>query len=223
MMTCLLIVDTATEACSCALVLDGNCTERYTVAPRRHTELILPMVDALLTDAGITTAQLDAIAFGAGPGSFTGVRIATALVQGIALAHDLPVIPLSCLAMLALSGARRHRVDTVLTLLDARMSQVYTAVYRVDETRAHAHCEAADSVCDIAKLTLPQSSDYIVVGNGARQYRRELAPRVGRQVLTDEPLYPRAADAATYVEQRFDDGAFTAPEFAEPVYLRRAL
>ena len=97
----LLAFETATEACSVALYLDGEVHERFDIAPRRHAELSLPWADALLAEAGLARSQLDAIAVGRGPGAFTGVRLAIALAQGIALALDRPVVPVSTLAVLA--------------------------------------------------------------------------------------------------------------------------
>ncbi|MBS0194734.1 MAG: tRNA (adenosine(37)-N6)-threonylcarbamoyltransferase complex dimerization subunit type 1 TsaB [Proteobacteria bacterium] len=98
----LLALETATEACSVALWIDGDVRERFEIAPRRHAELVLPWADALLAEAGIAKMQLDAIAVGRGPGAFTGVRLAIALAQGIALALDRPIVPISTLAVLAM-------------------------------------------------------------------------------------------------------------------------
>ena len=97
----LLAVETATEACSAALYIDGDITERFALTPKEHTKLILPMIDGLMADAGLTPFDLDALAFGCGPGSFTGVRIATGIIQGIAFGADLPVVPVSTLAAIA--------------------------------------------------------------------------------------------------------------------------
>ena len=97
-----LAVETSTDACSAALFIDGIVTERFELTPKEHTRLILPMIDNLMSEAGLRPQQLDALAFSCGPGSFTGVRIATGVIQGIALGADLPVVPVSTLAAIAL-------------------------------------------------------------------------------------------------------------------------
>ena len=121
----LLALETATEACSVALWIDGEVRERFEVAPRRHTELVLPWIDALLADAGLRKAQIDALACGRGPGAFTGVRLAVAMTQGLALALDRPVLGISTLAALALTAcgdpdcpAGTHYVDPMCVPID---------------------------------------------------------------------------------------------------------
>ncbi len=105
----LLAIETAAEACSAALWVDGEVSHQYRVEPRRHSELILPMMQSLLADANLHLGQLDALAFGRGPGGFTGVRIATGVVQGAAFSVDLPVVPVSTLAALAQRAYRYRR------------------------------------------------------------------------------------------------------------------
>ena len=100
----ILAIETATETCSVALLCNGQVTSRYEQQPQKQAQLVLPMVDELMSAAGLKPAQLDAIAFGAGPGSFTGLRIAAAVTQGIAISADLPVVPVSTLAALAPGG-----------------------------------------------------------------------------------------------------------------------
>ena len=122
----ILALDTSTEACSAALLIDSQISQRYEVAPREHGALILPMIERLLVDAGVVLSQLDALAFGRGPGAFVGVRIATGVAQGIAFAADLPVVPVSSLAALAQSVEHAN----VYSAIDARMDEVYWAAYR---------------------------------------------------------------------------------------------
>ena len=130
----LLAFELATEACSVALWNDGEVVERFDVAPRRHAELALPWADALLAEAGVARTQLDAIAVGRGPGAFTGVRLAIAVGQGIALALDRPLVPVSTLATLAMRADGPH----VLAAIDARMGEVYLGVFE----RAGGHVRA---------------------------------------------------------------------------------
>ena len=127
----LLAFETATEALSVAVMVDGQIHERFELAPRRHAELALPWADEMLAQAGVARSQLDAIAVGRGPGAFTGVRLAIAVAQGIALALDRPVVPVSTLAALAMRAPAGDG-DRVLAAIDARMGEVYAAAYRRD-------------------------------------------------------------------------------------------
>ena len=136
----LLAVDTATDACSVALHVDGDTRERHEPGPRTHLQHLLEMVRSLLADAGLRLAELDALAFGQGPGSFTGLRICAATVQGLAFGAELPAVAVSSLQALALGALRRQRdAGSVAAALDARMGEVYWALYRRDRRRARAH------------------------------------------------------------------------------------
>ncbi|MGH8338175.1 MAG: tRNA (adenosine(37)-N6)-threonylcarbamoyltransferase complex dimerization subunit type 1 TsaB, partial [Gammaproteobacteria bacterium] len=110
----ILALETSTERCSAALLIDGEVRERARTAVRAHAEMILPMVEALLAEAGMTLSQLDALAFGRGPGGFTGVRVATAMVQGLAFGADRPVVPVSDLMALAAAAFRKHGKRKIL-------------------------------------------------------------------------------------------------------------
>lgn len=136
-MTTILALDAATTACSVALCRGGVITQQFVSTPREHTRLLLPMVDELLSEAGISLAQVDALAFTAGPGSFTGLRIGFGVVQGLAFGADLPVIPVSTLAALALAGARKAELEgcCILPALNARMNEIYWGLYRYEENR----------------------------------------------------------------------------------------
>src|SRR5687768_8466187 len=125
----LLAFETATEACSVAVYADGAVRERFELAPRRHAELSLPWAEQLLAEAGLAKSQLDAIAIGRGPGAFTGVRLAIAIAQGIALALDRPIVPVSTLAALAHGAAPEDGGRPILAAIDARMSEVYTGAF----------------------------------------------------------------------------------------------
>ncbi|MDM8563559.1 tRNA (adenosine(37)-N6)-threonylcarbamoyltransferase complex dimerization subunit type 1 TsaB, partial [Candidatus Marithioploca araucensis] len=140
----LLAFDASSPACSCALYLDGEITERYEIAPRQHAALILPMADELLTEAGLKPIELEGIAFGRGPGSFTGLRIASGVAQGIAFAADIPVAPISSLATLAQAAYIENGAQKVLAAIDARMSEVYWGMYVIDK-QGIMRCEGEES------------------------------------------------------------------------------
>ena len=143
----MLAIETSTEACSVALWIDGEVRERFEIAPRRHTELVLPWAGELLADAGIGKSQLDAIAVGRGPGAFTGVRLAVALVQGMALALDLPVLPVSTLAALALPAARSAKAHGQATHNAAASDHAtHNDIERKDE--AHSNAMHTDAGCN---------------------------------------------------------------------------
>ncbi len=127
----LLAIDTAGEACSAALYIEGAVQERFELASRRQSELILPMMEELLAEAELGLTQLDCLAFGCGPGAFTGLRIATGVIQAAAFASDLPVAPVSTLAGLAQGQFRQKGHRHLLPCFDARMQEVYWGAYRV--------------------------------------------------------------------------------------------
>ncbi|MGH8118461.1 MAG: tRNA (adenosine(37)-N6)-threonylcarbamoyltransferase complex dimerization subunit type 1 TsaB, partial [Rhodanobacteraceae bacterium] len=124
----LLAIETATEACSVALLHHDALIDRSELAPRRHAELVLPMADELLAEAGIARTQLDAVAMGRGPGAFTGVRLAVSVAQGLALALDIPVVPVSSLAVLAMQAPRNGAA--ILAAIDARRAEIYAGAFR---------------------------------------------------------------------------------------------
>ena len=128
-MTTLLALDTATECCSAALLHDGTVTARSEVIPRQHAQRLLPMIEELLGERQLRLQDVDALVFGRGPGAFTGVRIATGMVQGLAFAADKPVIAVSNLAALAQRAWREHGAETVAAAIDARMDEVYWGLY----------------------------------------------------------------------------------------------
>jgi tRNA threonylcarbamoyladenosine biosynthesis protein TsaB len=213
----LLAFETATEACSVALHVDGQVHERFEIAPRRHAELSLPWAEALLAEAGVARSQLDAIALGRGPGAFTGVRLAIAIAQGIALALDRPLIPVSTLQVLAL----RAPADAthVLSSIDARMGEVYVArQLRVD---GQWQLQGEEVVCAPEAVELPDGSRWFGVGTGFGAAEGLLATRLADRLDgVDAQALPRASDVLKLAVPMFERGEVMAPERVEPAYLR---
>lgn len=215
----LLAVETATEACSAALYIDGEILERFQLAPRIHTRLILPMIDSLLVEAGISTHELDGLAFGRGPGSFTGVRIATGITQGIALGLELPVAPISTLAAIAQEYFDRQSDDLVFTAMDARMGEIFWGVYRKN-VQGFAELLGQEWVGPADAVDFPELCGA-GVGTGWRVYQDILINRLGgcvRHCETDN--LPRAGAIALLASQDFAAGLQVPVEQAMPVYLR---
>ncbi|HEV7123404.1 MAG TPA: tRNA (adenosine(37)-N6)-threonylcarbamoyltransferase complex dimerization subunit type 1 TsaB [Rhodanobacter sp.] len=215
----LLAIETATESCSVALVHGDELIARSEIAPRRHTDLVLPMADALLAEAGIGRHALDAIAVGRGPGSFTGVRLAVSLAQGMALALDLPVITISSLAALALE-APEEEGTAILAVIDARMGEIYAASYRRDDDGGLVELDA-ERIATADTLHLPAASSWQVVGSGWATYAPVLSQRLtGTLHSADGMRYPQAAHVAELAIAEFKAGRVQLPELALPVYLR---
>lgn len=212
----LLAVDTSTAACSVALLDSQREVSRYEETVRGHTELVLPMIHDVLREAGIDGQALDAVAFGAGPGSFTGVRIGVSVVQGLAIAWDMPVIAVSSLAGVAQNVLGSHPAASVLVVQDARMGEVYAGGYRLRDGIATA--VVADSV--IAPSELPQDSHWLLAGD-AWERLPELAARCADRAVLAK--WPAARDLLPIAAARFSDGYTTPAGQAEVLYLRNAV
>lgn len=228
----LLAFETSTEACSVAVWVDGSLVDRHEIAPRRHAECALPWAEALLAEAGIARSQLDAVAVGRGPGAFTGVRLGVALAQGVALALDLPVVPVSTLAALALAAGVPEAGDAprqVLATVDARMHEVYAGLFEICADSASpgvlARALVPESVSPPSALPLPETGNWYAVGtglgaeSGLLQTRLQALPGLRLAALSAEAL-PRAADVARIAVAAWARGEAIAPERLEPAYLR---
>lgn len=219
----ILALDTATEACSAALYCDGEISTQYQIAPRRHAELILTMVDTLLAENALTLTQLDALAFGRGPGAFTGVRIATAVVQGLALSAGLPVVPVSTLATLA-QGALSES-QQIACAIDARMAEVYWGLYQADDQHimrliGQEHVCSPDAV-EIAAAATASKHGWFGIGSGWSSYADKLQIRMGK-VLSGFRVgdYPSAEAMCILAVNAYQQGHAVDAAEALPVYLR---
>jgi tRNA threonylcarbamoyladenosine biosynthesis protein TsaB len=212
----LLALETATESCSVALLAGERLFARSELAPRRHAELLLPMCDEVLAEAGLARRGLDAIAVGCGPGAFTGVRLAISAAQGIAFALGIPVVPVSSLAALALQAPENDA--PILAVIDARMGEIYAGWFRrVPDGLVEPIAD--EVVCAAAELPLASREACNVVGSGWSTYADVLRKRLGVEpVWAEGDHYPQAVDVARLALPRVRDGV--APELALPVYLR---
>jgi len=217
----ILAIETSTEACSAALSIDGEIQVQFEIAPQQHSRLILSQCEHLLNEANLKPAQLDAVAFGQGPGSFTGVRIAAGVTQGIAFAHDLPVIGISTLAAQAQKICIKHPTHYCLSAIDARMKEIYWGVFKLsDKQQVEALCE--ESVDPADTLLLPNMKNWIGVGSGWKAYSSELNTVLSQDTLTEiyPDTLPSAKEVAQLAANKFERGEIVSAENAIPVYLR---
>lgn len=211
----LLALDTSTEYLSLA-ILKGEVLYKFDVnAGQSHSQLILPQLRLLLAEAGLPLHDLHGIAFGAGPGSFTGVRIATGVVQGLALGANLPILPVCTLKALAqASGLAR-----VVACLDARMGEIYHAVY--DKTVHGWSEQVPPSVCKPEAAPAFAGQDYMGVGSGWQTYGAQLSTLYGSQITATQPeALPTATAILQIAKPIFAAGKGLPAVEAKPIYIR---
>lgn len=221
MSTRILAIDTATEACSVALYNQGETLAYFELCAREHTQRILPMVQQILTDAGLTLNQLDALAFGRGPGSFTGVRIGIGIAQGLALGAELPLLPISTLQTLAQGAYRLARSERVLAAIDARMGEVYWGEFTRD-AEGNWQGEQSEAVLKPEQLqarTASFTGRWATVGTGWQTYP-ELLGDTDAELFDGTILLPRAEDMLPLALKSLASGQGVSAEQAEPTYLR---
>jgi len=214
----LLALDTSTDACSVALLLDGEMRLRCRLTERSHAELLLPMVGSVLDAAGIALADLDGLAFGRGPGAFTGLRIASGVVQGLALGANLPVVPVSSLASVA-EQVPAAAGEPVLVCNDARMGEVYWAVFR-RESGGSVTALTGESVSRPEAVGAGAPSARHVAGNAPRRYAALIERLRAAGLQFHEGVYPRADAIARLGAIELAAGRGVPAERALPVYVR---
>ena len=223
----LLALDTATEACSVALLRGGEKTHLTQFAQREHTKHILPMVDEILAQAGITLHQVDALVFGRGPGSFTGVRIGAGIAQGLAFGADLPVIPVSNLAAMAQAAYVQYQAENVLTAIDARMNEVYFAQWQAQKVRSDFgefldwQPMITEQVCSPSKVIEQVAQQYhedaVLAGTGWAAYPELNDANLGKAT---EITLPSALYMLDLALPKWFAGETISPLEIEPIYLR---
>jgi tRNA threonylcarbamoyladenosine biosynthesis protein TsaB len=216
----ILAIDTATEACSVALGIGERTLERYVELERGHAAQILPMIDAVLAEAGVALAQLDALAFGRGPGGFTGVRLAASVAQGLAFGAGLGVVPVSDLAAVAQRASQLEpQARRVLVVGDARMREVYWATYDLGPEPRLSGAECVNAPADVA-LPGARGDPWVAAGRGLAAWPA-LAERCRAAGATLQlQLLPRAIDILALARPQVLAGALLDPAEALPVYVR---
>lgn len=217
-------IDASTEACSVALTYDNKTISEFELAPQSHSLLLLPMIDRLLKKADIKLAQLDALFFGQGPGSFTGVRIGVGVAQGLAFAADLKVVGVSTLQIMAQRAYSLHQQVEVIATIDARMSEVYAGYYQLNE-QGIMEAVLNDTVLPPEKLAdylsdnLSDGQQTYGVGTGWDAYKSQLED-LKINAGSPEILFPNAEELLEIGQFYFAQGKAVTAEQAQPVYLR---
>ncbi len=222
MKTNILAIDAATEACSVALQFNGEIYSRFEVCPQQHSQRILPMVDAVLKEAGVELTHLDALAFSQGPGSFTGVRIGVGVAQGLAFGADLPLVGISTLQTMAQWAIEAYDCQRVIAAIDARMGEIYTAQFAVENGLASMVGEQQVIKPDVVEFSFADDDETEVfgVGTGWQTYGDELSEKIDIVIL-DDILFPQAKDMLPLAVKALADNLLVVrAEDAQPVYVR---
>jgi tRNA threonylcarbamoyladenosine biosynthesis protein TsaB len=214
----ILIIDTATEACSVALEFANKIYSRFEVCPQQHSQRILPMVDEVLKEANVTLNDLDYLGFGRGPGSFTGVRIATGVLQGLALGTGHKVVGVSTLAAMAQQAYMQNQSENVCAAIDARMSEVYIAEFALEQNIMTLVGQEQVLAPELCPTTALQAGEIFGVGTGWNAYS-DLNIENQINVLQDI-LYPNALYMLPLAKVLIKNNLAVDVEDVQPVYLR---
>ncbi len=216
----ILAIDTSTVACSAAIIADDQLYERYRVEPRQHTQLIMPMINELLLESQLKLSDLDAIAFGCGPGSFTGLRIAAAICQGLAAGSDKPVVAISSMQAIAQRVHRELAANLVAVCLDARMNDVYYGRYHLVENGT-MQPEQTERLIDATSFQPTALANTSLVGDGWSVINAvRVADNKAELPGILNPYYSSARDIALLAMIAYAQGLAKTPFDAMPVYLR---
>jgi len=215
----ILAFDTSHTACSVALTDGQKVYLSHEIVPMQQTRLILPTIDKLLHDAHLSLKELDAIAYGCGPGSFTGIRIASSVAQGISFGSKLPVIRISSLAALAQSAYNKQQWSRIFVAVDARVQKIYWAVYTADQ-QGHVRLEGVETVCAPDKIVLATQQQGVGVGDGWEKYGESMTKHLGFSPLAIDAQQIPSADALLILAQeKFAKKEWSLPHEALPIYL----
>jgi len=212
----ILALDTSSTACSVALLVDDKISFLHRITPLQQAQSILPMLEELLSMNKITLNQLNAISFGCGPGSFTGVRIATSVTQGLAYALQLPVIPISSLAALAQAAYQDLGWKKLLVGVDARIQEIYWGAYIVNDQGLVVLVDK-EIVCPPEQVSLPKDKDWYGVGNAWQVYADQIAYAPLERDVTRLPM---ALGILELAKIKYAKKEWVNAKEALPVYLR---
>jgi tRNA threonylcarbamoyladenosine biosynthesis protein TsaB len=212
----LLAIDTSALACSVALVINDDIKLVHEIIPMQQAQQLLPMIDELLKSNNVKVTELSALAFGCGPGSFTGVRIATSVIQGLAFATQLPVISISSLAAAAQTAYEEFHWQKILVAMDARMSEIYCGAYQVN-AQGLMELQGTESLCRPENLPHMIDNDWYGAGNGWKVYE-ELLPF--KPLATAAEILPSALGVSLLAKAKYLRHEWIQADQAIPVYLR---
>lgn len=216
----ILAVDASTEACSAAVYVNGEIVERLTLAPRKHIELLMPMTKEVMEAAEIELNELHGLAFSVGPGSFAGLRIACGFVQGLGAGLNIPIVPVSTLAALAYPVLEENPQAMVMPMLDAKMNEVYWAIYALDDAGELIVIEKdqVNSLAEVYAHLAEKDYELLAVGDGWELSSESLEKL--NATLIEDRHYPRAGDIALLAKGDLEKGLGLYADQVSPVYLR---
>jgi tRNA threonylcarbamoyladenosine biosynthesis protein TsaB len=215
----ILAIETSTDACSVAIYTPRNMFSQFVVQPQAHSKILLGLVDEMCADAGIDLDEIDALAFGSGPGSFTGVRIAASAIQGLAVGLNKPIIAISSLQALAQQVANSDPKANILALIDARMQEIYCGIYKAN-AQGLVESLVQDSLQKPSDFLVDSSINYVAVGTGAHAYADILQQNNANININQSILHPRAQEVAQLATAKLARGETLKPEDAIPTYIR---
>lgn len=210
-----LAIETSSIACSVALAIDDEIFALHRIAPQQQSQMILPMIDELLTSKNIALNQLDALAFGCGPGSFTGVRIATSVTQGLAYALNLPVIPISSLAALAQTAYQEKGYEKLLVAVDARIQEVYWGAYEVNH-KGLVMLHGNEHVSRPEEIVMLNNS-WAGIGNAWEVYKDDI---IQKPITLYSSGLPTAFGVAQLAKEKYHQQSWLNAADVHPTYLR---
>lgn len=215
----ILALDSCSEMCSSALLCDGQYYEQHELTRRGHSDLVLGMMDNLFEQSGSVLTDVDVVAFGRGPGSFTGVRVGVSVAQGIAFARGIPVVPVSSLAAVAHKAAKTLDAEYIAVAMDARMGEIYCAQYHFDGKTVHLLTD--ERVCEPTAFKPFHQGKCVGVGTAWRVYETPLMANFAGVIgHVDADCYPEARHIIALAEMEIQSGKLLSADQALPVYLR---